>query len=554
MKKEKVVNLSVLTWLIGTITIFSIIVLVTKTLDSFALNPSKIIEGISVWTIVTHLFVHANFLHLLSNMVMLFAFGSLTERIIGKKAFLLFYFIAGILAGILLVVLNNFLKNIEILHLNTIIGANGAIFAIAGLFVMLLPRLKFTIVFLPIFSLPSSILVPLVLIILWAISLAIDVPIANIANLLGFLVGIAYGYYLKEKYKSRIQLLHGVFSEMAKEDIARFPSEDPSPVLRIAKDGTILYANDSGSSLLKKWNTEIGSLVTKEWRNLILEVLKSNTQKIVEIKHNNKIFSFTLVPIISSDYVNLYGRDITALKEAQAKLKIRNVELASLASHEMRTPLASIISLTPLIIEEKLGKINEKQKETLDIMLHDAKKLDTIIRNMVDASRIEEGVAIYQFSKFNILELINNSIKTSYVMAKEKNVEIKLTTNQPLEITADKERLEQVVSNLITNAIKYGKQNGHIWISAKKENNNILIAIKDDGNGIPKENMEKIFTKNFKVKKRAKRAIGGLGYGLYISKKIISAHKGKIWAESQVGRGSTFYISLPTTQKDGEKK
>lgn len=544
-RDEELNGFSMTTWLILFTAIISISVFVigNDALNVFSLHPDEILSS-NFWNLVSYIFVHNGVFHLILNLFLLFSFGVLTERIIGRKDFLYFYLISGIFSGILSFFINKIFSETLFLRTDVLIGASSAIFAIAGLFIILLPRLKFTFLFLPVVSLPSFVFVPIILAVYWAVAFLLGISAGNVSQIAGLFIGIIYGAYLKEKYRSKMQLLHGVFREMEKEDIALFPEEDVSPVLRIAKDGIILYSNKSGVLLLKKWNSEVGKNAPKEIKDLILESLRSNKTKSVEIEIDGKFFLISFVPIVYSGYVNLYGLDISALKEAQAKLRERNVELASLASHEMRTPLTSIISLVPLIQQGKIGNVSSKQKETLDIIYHDAQRLDTIIRNMVDASRIDEGVAVYQFAKFNLQELLRSSIKTAYVMAKEKNVEVKLTTDKPFEIVSDKERLEQVVSNLIINALKYGYQGGNIWVSYKKEKEDVLIEVKDNGEGISKENLEVIFAKDFKVQKSAKRAIGGLGYGLYISRRIVEAHGGKLWAESQ-GKGAVFKILLP---------
>jgi len=543
-------SLSITAWLIIISIVMYLFILFGFDETLLSLKPSNILIGSHLWTLVTYIFTHVGIFHLLFSMVMLFSFAAIIERIVGKKMFLLFYLISGILTGILAIAFAKVFGDTRFGGLVgsldvSILGAGGAVFAIAGLFMMLLPRLRFSIVFLPVFSLPAYVFVPIILIAFWVASIAAGFPIGNIPLLGGLIMGLLYGLYLRKKYRSKIQLLHTGFGRMGLEDLARFPSENPSPILRIARDGTVLYSNTSGKSLLKKWKTDVGLPVPGEWNTSVVEVLKNNTTKTMEIKEGDKIISFFLVPVVGSAYVNLYGTDITALKDAQAKLKMRNVELASLAGHEMKVPLTSITTLVELMTDGDLGKISEKQKENLDIVLHDARKLDTLIKNMVDASRIDEGLAVYKFGSVKILDLVEYSKKTSYVMLKEKNIKLEVEGGKGITVKADNARLEQVISNLITNAIKYGKKNGHIWISFVKKEGKVVMKFKDDGVGIAEEDIGKVFSKEFQVKKSAKRAIGSLGYGLYISKKILEAHKGEVRVESELGKGSTFFVSLP---------
>ncbi len=237
------------------------------------------------------------------------------------------------------------------------------------------------------------------------------------------------------------------------------------------------------------------------------------------------------------------------LVEAKKSVEDQNIDSMSLAGHEMKTPLTSITSLIELIAQRKLGPLTEKQEESMKIVMEDAKRLNMIVKNMGDVARIEENRIVYDFTDFNLTDLLKETIKISEPMLEQRNVKAILETTDPITITADRTRLGQVLSNLITNSFKYGNENGHIWISAKKENNHIFINVKDNGIGIAKENLPKLFTKRFQVDLNANRVLGGLGLGLYICKRIIERHLGDITAKSKLNEGSTFTISLPLLNK-----
>lgn len=181
--------------------------------DYIALKPSNILQGKYLWTLLTHVFIHGGLFHLFINMFVLFSLGGLSERIIGRKRFFWFYVLSGLFAGVLSVVFSG-LYGSSTLGARIfgspdvfMVGSSGAIFAIAGLFVMLLPRLKFMIIFLPFFSLPAYMMVPLVLLITWLATIAGNFPIGNVAHFGGFVAGIAYGFYLKTKYRRKVMML-----------------------------------------------------------------------------------------------------------------------------------------------------------------------------------------------------------------------------------------------------------------------------------------------------------------------------------------------------------
>src|SRR3989344_7742516 len=211
-------SLSVVAWLIVITSIFSIIGFFIfsrseELVNLIALKPSNILQGKYLWTLLLHMFIHGGIAHLFINMFVLFSLGSLSEKIIGRKRFFWFYIISGLFAGILSVLLSGYLGNTPIGERIFgspdifMVGASGAIFAIAGLYVMLLPRLKFMIIFLPFFSLPAYIMVPLVLFVMWGLSILGNWPIGNVAHFGGFLAGFVYGFYLRTKYRRKVQRL-----------------------------------------------------------------------------------------------------------------------------------------------------------------------------------------------------------------------------------------------------------------------------------------------------------------------------------------------------------
>lgn len=189
-----------------------------------SLNPTNIFQGKYLWTFLTSMFMHApgaiSFLsfHLFINMFVLFSLGRMMEKIIGKKRFLWFYLISGLVAGFLFVFLSYFFGNTDLgarifgSPLISAVGASGAIFAIAGLFMVLTPKLKFMVIFLPFFSLPAYLMIPLVLFGTWLVSSSIGFAIGNTAHFGGFLCGVIFGLYLRKKYPRKTQMLSRRFS------------------------------------------------------------------------------------------------------------------------------------------------------------------------------------------------------------------------------------------------------------------------------------------------------------------------------------------------------
>lgn len=223
-------NLSVTNWLILINVLFFIVAVLfllinANSFDYLALKPVDVMHGKYLWTFLTSMFMHAPgpavfpFLsfHLLINMFVLFSLGNLSEKIIGRKRFLWFYLISGIVAGLMFVFLAWFFGQndlgAQIFGSPEIaaVGASGAIFAIAGLFMILTPKLRFMIIFFPFFSLPAYIMIPLVLFGTWLVSAGVGAGVGNTAHLGGFLVGVFYGLYLRHKYKKKTKLIARYF-------------------------------------------------------------------------------------------------------------------------------------------------------------------------------------------------------------------------------------------------------------------------------------------------------------------------------------------------------
>ncbi|MCA9485756.1 MAG: rhomboid family intramembrane serine protease [Nanoarchaeota archaeon] len=219
---DRLRGFSVVTWLIIFTSIISVISFILFSLSDnyinyLALKPDNILQGKYLWTLASHMFIHGGIAHLLINMFVLFSLGNLIEKIIGQKRFIWFYLASGLFAGILSVLLAGYFGTTELgakvfgAPDIFMVGASGAIFAIAGLYVLLLPRVRFMILFLPFFSLPAYIMVPAVLFVTWGASVLAGWPIGNVAHFGGFLVGIFYGLYLRTKYKRKVQKLQGMF-------------------------------------------------------------------------------------------------------------------------------------------------------------------------------------------------------------------------------------------------------------------------------------------------------------------------------------------------------
>ncbi len=221
----------------------------------------------------------------------------------------------------------------------------------------------------------------------------------------------------------------------------------------------------------------------------------------------------------------------------------------SVVSHELRTPLTSIKLYLGLLDKNKFGKINKKQKDAIAVVKKESNRLTNLINDVLDLSKMESGKARLSISNFRLREIVT-PIQESEAQAKK----IRLMNAIPphMEVNADQDKIRQVIINLLSNAMKYTPAGGKITISASENSSSWSIRVSDTGLGMEKEELNKIFDKFYQVEHHMTRSKGGTGLGLSIVKEIVDMHKGSIGVESEVGKGTTFIISVPKDIK-GEK-
>jgi signal transduction histidine kinase len=278
----------------------------------------------------------------------------------------------------------------------------------------------------------------------------------------------------------------------------------------------------------------------KELNNATKEVEKGNYDIRLEIKSNDEIGS--LKSAFNKTTAALGRMDLERKEIDSAK-----TEFLSITSHELRSPMTPMKAQLQMLQEGYFGKLTKKQKESLSIVIRNADRLDNIIVDFLDISRIEAARLKFNFKETDIVELVNDIAKFMQGFANEKNITLDVNCVKLPKIEVDPDRLSQVLRNLINNAIKFSKENSTIKISAKLQDNKILFSVRDYGVGLTEENQIRIFEPFYQVESAARRRHGGTGLGLAICRGIVEAQKGKIWVESKTGKGSKFNFTVPLT-------
>lgn len=336
--------------------------------------------------------------------------------------------------------------------------------------------------------------------------------------------------------------------------------------------GRIVYANPAFAALIK---SSVEKLPGKSLERFFTEDSQKHLQSIarqllsgkeegsdrienveLEVQHGKaetipvSAFGF---PLYEKGKKTGYFLILHDLRE-QKQLERIKADFNSMIVHDLRSPINVIQGFIELIRNRIVGEINEEQEELLDIAKENVKKVLTLIDNFLVASKIEVGRFSVDPKLAEINALVEKQIESHQVLMKNKNIRLKteLDRNLPL-IFFDSLRIEQVLNNLLSNAMKFTPENGEVVVSTGlireqehgQEKYYALVSVRDTGEGIPPEKLDKIFEKYEQLEAGKSLGVMGTGLGLSICRQIVELHGGKIWVESEPGKGSTFYFTLP---------
>lgn len=250
---------------------------------------------------------------------------------------------------------------------------------------------------------------------------------------------------------------------------------------------------------------------------------------------------------------------ISQLESANQKLKRvdeMKSEFVSVASHELRTPLATIKNAVELVLKGKAGEVSDIQAHFLIMAEKNIHRLTNILNNLLDLSKIESGKMGMKFEELDLRVSIDFVLSSLKSQADGKSIRLEMEVPEDLPfVYGDREKVEQMLINLIGNAIKFTPEGGKVVVAARlleKTENAVGISVQDTGIGIPEDQLEKVFEKFHQVERPLRHSASGTGLGLAITKGLVEAHQGRIWVESESGKGSTFTFTLPLSK--GEKR
>jgi signal transduction histidine kinase len=200
-----------------------------------------------------------------------------------------------------------------------------------------------------------------------------------------------------------------------------------------------------------------------------------------------------------------------------------------------------------ILSQEVVGSMNQRQKDLLVAAKDDSERLRKLVKELLDLSKLESGKYEMKKELVDFRRLVADAVRPLRLPFEEKQIhlEIDIPDNLPA-LSADSHQLNWVVTNLLSNALRWTDTGGKVQLTAKEENKGLLVTVADTGHGIPEENLEIVFDKFVQLKSSTETTPGSVGLGLAIAREVVEAHGGRIWIESKVGIGSTFFFTLPT--------
>jgi signal transduction histidine kinase len=300
------------------------------------------------------------------------------------------------------------------------------------------------------------------------------------------------------------------------------------------------------------------NMMIDDIRNSI-EELERERDKVAEKSKelNDKVIRLQKIEAANLNIMEDLNETLMKLKNSQKKIKIQNIQLKKLdelktaflnvTSHELRTPMTTIKGYVQMLLKQGFGRLTEEQKKSLDVVLRNANRLDRLIEDILDVSRLQSGTMKFIPKITDIKIVVDETVESLCPYADFKRITIHADVEEGVpQLFIDEERIRQVLANLVNNAIKFSPDSSTINIKIKKDKKNlVLFDVQDHGRGIPKNKQKRVFNLFYQVDAGMDRKFGGAGLGLAISRGIVIAHGGRIWVESKEGEGSNFKFTLP---------
>jgi PAS domain S-box-containing protein len=330
-------------------------------------------------------------------------------------------------------------------------------------------------------------------------------------------------------------------------------------LILISPEGRLSQVNASARAIFDAGPDSIGKNYRDVIRNDAIEKIFLANQRgeetpkaeiHVPVRGSERIYE-----VQSAQVRNEEGRDLGIVAIFNDITEMKNIDkmkssFVAMASHELRTPLTAIKGFSSTLLDgiDTDMYTKDDQREFLGIVVTECDRLRRLIDDLLNTSRIESGESLRpNYTRFELLPLLEKAVMVQQQASSKHKVFLQVQNDLPDTIIGDQDKLDQILTNLLNNAIKYSPNGGDVVVHAKSEGETVLIGVKDQGMGIPKEHLARVFERFHRVDNEDNRKIYGTGLGLFLVKHLVEkVHLGQIWADSEVGVGSTFYLRIPT--------
>ncbi|QRV07919.1 HAMP domain-containing protein [Bacillus velezensis] len=340
-----------------------------------------------------------------------------------------------------------------------------------------------------------------------------------------------------------------------KEQLSNILSSMADGVITINIDGTILVTNPPAERFLQAWyyeqnmNIKEGDNLPPEAKELFQNAVNTEKEQMIEMTLQGRSWVLLMSPLYAESHVRGAVAVLRDMTEERRLDKLREDFIANV-SHELRTPISMLQGYSEAIVDD-IASTEEEKKEIAQIIYDESLRMGRLVNDLLDLARMESGHTGLRYETVNLHEFLEKISRKFSGVAKEKGVSLTedISVSQP-ECVFDEDKMEQVFTNLIDNALRHTESGGNVHIAAHTVKDGLKIDIKDSGSGIPEEDLPFIFERFYKADKARTRGRAGTGLGLAIVKNIVEAHGGSIAVHSSIDKGTTFTFYIPTKVQD----
>jgi len=318
-------------------------------------------------------------------------------------------------------------------------------------------------------------------------------------------------------------------------------------VLTVDLSGNIIHANPVAKNILSLESTDqkFDDIIVNLKDNISMDHIKSRAYRGTDLaEKKGETYNIDYAPFMNNK--NEIGGVILVLKNITEQHRIDKLqkEFVANVSHELKTPITTIKSYSETLLD---GALEEKNTavEFINVINSESDRMSRLVNDLLRLSKMDYEQTKWKKDSINLSDIVNIIVKKLQIQIKDKNISMHLNIPEDINILFDRDGLEQVLLNITGNAVNYTPEGGNVWINAKKDSNNTLVSIKDDGPGIPKEDQDRIFERFYRVEKARARGLGGTGLGLSIAKEIAEANGCAIAVKSSLNKGTEMIITIP---------